>query len=169
MVSLKNRVLLTIKNSIKGYNLKTGGIMLPLKKLVVIFIALSVVVGCSSNVKVKQENEKSAIEAAQKWHALLETGNYGESWEQAADILKKAITQGQWDTTNTMVRSQLGMGMKRELQAVVYKEQLPGVPRGMYYILTFKVHFENSKSATETITMMKDEKGVWKCAGYFIK
>lgn len=125
--------------------------------------------GLCKQSKVSPEDEKTAIESAQNWCALLDTGDYGQSWEQAADFFKKAITKEKWDTTIASVRVKLGKIIKREIKTTTYKEQLPGVPQGMYYVLIFNTDFENGKNVTETVAMIKDEKGTWKSGGYFIK
>ncbi len=46
---------------------------------------------------------------------------------------------------------------------------MPGAPDGEYVIIQFESSFANKKSAVETVTPMKDENGVWRVSGYYIK
>jgi hypothetical protein len=46
---------------------------------------------------------------------------------------------------------------------------LPGAPDGEYVVYQYKTSYKNKKKAIETITPMKEEDGVWKVSGYYIK
>ena len=46
------------------------------------------------------EKEKAAAEAATVWLALVDLGQYGESWFQAASVFRNGVSKKQW--TNTM-------------------------------------------------------------------
>jgi len=50
-----------------------------------------------------------------------------------------------------------------------YMTSLPGAPDGEYVVIQYKTSFENKKDAVETVTPMKDEDGVWRVSGYYIK
>src|SRR5207237_7920509 len=52
--------------------------------------------------------EKSARSAADAWLALVDRGQYGESWDAAAAFFKGAISRSQWGETLKKVRGRLG-------------------------------------------------------------
>ncbi|MEW5724195.1 MAG: DUF4019 domain-containing protein, partial [Thermodesulfobacteriota bacterium] len=41
-------------------------------------------------------DEAAGLEAAQAWLALVDQGDYGRSWEEAAGFFKAAVKQDQW-------------------------------------------------------------------------
>lgn len=115
------------------------------------------------------EKETAAAAAAKTWLALIDSGQYGDSWEIAAAYFKSAITKERWQQTLTVVRKPLGKLVSRELSSKTYMQSLPGAPDGEYVVIQFATSFENKKSATETVTPMLDSDGSWRVSGYYIK
>ncbi|MFA6357972.1 MAG: DUF4019 domain-containing protein [Candidatus Omnitrophota bacterium] len=50
-----------------------------------------------------------------------------------------------------------------------YQKTIPAAPDEEYYILSFNTVFGNKASAIETVTVMKDQDGQWRLAGYFVR
>ena len=122
--------------------------------------------------KVLQKNSKSetaAIKSAKSWLALLDAERYPESWEQAAQVFKKAVTKEQWAKAMAGLKKAFGKNISRKLKSRHYYTSLPGAPDGKYVVIQFKSSFKNKKSAIETITPMLDKDGQWRVSGYFIK
>jgi len=61
-----------------------------LKNYIFIFSVFSLFV-LSSCKKGNPQAEKIAVEAANQWLNLIDNGEYGESWELAAGLFKKAL------------------------------------------------------------------------------
>jgi len=113
--------------------------------------------------------EKAAITASGAWLALVDEGNYAESWNQAAGLFKAAVTKEQWQNTLKAVRVPLGKVMARKLKSKQYTKTLPGAPDGEYVVIQYETTFENKKSAVETVTPMLDRDGKWRVSGYYIR
>lgn len=113
--------------------------------------------------------EDAAESAAESWLDLVDAGQYGESWEQAAALFKNAVSREQWEQAAKGVRGPLGELVSRKISSRKYTEELPGAPDGKYVVLQFDAVYENKASAVETVTPMLDEDGVWRVSGYFIK
>jgi hypothetical protein len=113
--------------------------------------------------------ETKAVEAAKSWLALVDAGDYGESWTQSADLFRKAVTPDKWEQALNASRKPFGDLVSREVKSTQYFTSLPGAPDGEYVVIQFTTSFENKKDAVETITPMKDPDGVWRVSGYFIK
>ena len=113
--------------------------------------------------------EQEAIASAETWLVLVDEGDYAKSWETAAEYFKKAVTQEQWEQSLQAVRAPLGALISREVRSATYATELPGAPDSEYVIIQFTTVFENKKSATETVTPMKEKDGYWKISGYYIK
>jgi hypothetical protein len=113
--------------------------------------------------------EKAAQQSAQSWLSLIDSEKYGQSWAEAASLFKQTVTQTQWESAVKAARGPLGKLQSRKLQSADYRRTLPGAPDGEYVVIQYASAFENKKSATETITPMKDKDGVWRVSGYYIK
>jgi len=123
----------------------------------------------SCSPKASEAETAQAVTAAQNWLALIDEGEYGESWEEAAVYFKNALSKEKWAQMLTAVRKPLGQLISRDLKSKTYKKSLPGAPDGEYVIIQFKTSFENKKSAVETITPMLDDDNEWRVSGYYIK
>jgi hypothetical protein len=109
-----------------------------------------------------------AANAAKAWVALVDAGNYAQSYSDASALLKARITQDQWAQSAKPVHDTLGAVVSREPAGVDMMKALPGAPDGEYAIVHFKTTFAKKADAKETVTMMMDG-GKWKSAGYFIQ
>lgn len=130
-------------------------------------VAILTAAGCSS--AGKPEAETAAIAAAKAWLALVDTEQYAESWDEAAQFFQGAVPKEQWVQTLQATRKPFGNNISRELESSTYRTSLPGAPDGEYVIIQFKASFTNKKSAIETITPMRDRDGKWRVSGYFMK
>ncbi len=116
-----------------------------------------------------EKAEKAAVASAGGWLSLVDEGKYSESWDQAAEYFRNAVTKEQWLATLKAVRSPLGKLVSRKLKAKQYTKSLPSAPDGEYVAIQYETQFENKKSAIETVTPMLDKDGKWRVSGYFIK
>lgn len=117
----------------------------------------------------KTPDEEAAQKSATAWLARVDEGEYAESWEQAAELFRGAVTKTDWAKSMNGSRKPLGRMVSRKLKSSTYAESLPGAPDGKYVVLSFDTSFENKKSAVETVTPMLDRDGTWRVSGYFIK
>jgi len=114
-------------------------------------------------------SQKAAGESARTWLALVDSGNYAESWNQASQFFKQQVTAAQWESAVKAARSPLGKLLARQQKSAQYTQTLPGAPDGEYVVIQYASAFENKKSATETVTPMKDKDGRWRVSGYYIR
>ncbi len=115
------------------------------------------------------EKENKALSAAQGWLALVDEGEYRQSWEEAAGYFKAEVKPGQWEQAMQSVRKPLGKLVSRTVTHTSYQTSLPGAPHGEYVVIQFSTSYENKTSAVETVTPMKDTDGKWRVSGYYIK
>lgn len=116
-----------------------------------------------------QKPEDLAQQSAESWLALVDSGKYAESWDEAAQLFKNAVSKEQWQQALKSVRGPLGRLQSRKLKSATYTKTLPGAPAGEYVVIQYDSSFESKKSALETITPMLDKDGKWRVSGYFIK
>jgi len=112
--------------------------------------------------------ESQALEAAKTWLLLVDSGDYGQSWENAAAYFKGAVKKTQWEQSAKAVREPLGSVVMRSLKSTTYATSLPGAPDGKYVVIQFSSSFKNKADATETVTPMLDKDGQWRVSGYYI-
>jgi hypothetical protein len=113
--------------------------------------------------------KEAALSAAEKWLAVVDKGNYSESWREAASYFRNAVTQEKWDQSLQAYRKPLGRLVSRKVASEAYETSLPGAPDGEYVVIRFETSFENKNQAVETVTPMLDKDGKWRVSGYFIK
>jgi len=140
-----------------------------MKKIFLSLLLAAVVVCTGAESADKSKAEQAALEAAKKWLALVDAGKYPESWEQAAQLFKGAVTKGKWIKAVETARKSFGKNISRKLKSKRYYAKLPGAPDGKYVVIQFQASFANKKSAIETITPMLDKDGKWRVSGYYIK
>lgn len=113
--------------------------------------------------------EKAAAKAAHAWLALIDSGKYTDSWTEAAQLFRGAVSKEQWAGQVKAARGPLGQVLKRTLVSGTYSRTLPGAPDGEYVVIQFETSFANRKNARETVTPMLDKDGTWRVSGYYIK
>jgi len=116
-----------------------------------------------------QAQETAAQTSAEQWLALVDAGNYPDSWKTSAALFQAAVTQDQWSQAVSAVRKPLGDLVARKLKSAQYTKTVPGAPDGEYVILQFDTSFANKKEAVETVTPKLETDGTWKVSGYYIK
>jgi hypothetical protein len=122
-----------------------------------------------SNVTDIPQAKAAAQKSAEQWLALVDVGNYAESWKTASAYFQSAVPQNQWEHTIAAVRGPLGDMVSRQLKSAQYTKSLPDALAGQYVVLQFDTSFANKKEAVETVTPRLDPDGQWKVSGYYIK
>jgi hypothetical protein len=115
------------------------------------------------------EAESEAVAAIEPWLALVDRGDYSQSWQSAAGLLRNAVDRRDFIKSLTESRKPLGAVKSRELLSKLYSTNLPDAPRGQYVVAQYKTSFANKPSAIETITPMLDKDKKWRVSGYCIK
>ena len=137
----------------------------PTVTILTLSMSLCFLQGAKSNPQASTE----AIAAAEVWLDLVDTGQYGASWDEAASYFKGVVSEEQWLSSMQAVRKPLGQTISRTLKSQQYSSSLPGVPDGEYVVIQFNTSFDHKASAVETVTPMKDQDGKWRVSGYYIK
>jgi hypothetical protein len=106
-----------------------------------------------------------AEQAARAWLALVDSGQYGESWDEAAGYFRNAVTRERWTEMLRAVRSPLGELESRDLGSTEHATTLPGAPDDDFVVLRFRTSFANKRSTIETVTPMLEETGTWRVSG----
>ena len=133
-------------------------------------MALAIVYSMIAPVAVAQDdNTQAAQQSAERWLAIVDKGDYADSYDEAASIFKLAITKADWVQKVRAARGPLGKLESRKLKHAQYETSLPGAPDGKYVVILYDTSLENKKSAVETVVPTLDKDGQWRVSGYFIR
>jgi hypothetical protein len=113
--------------------------------------------------------DPAPVAAAVQWLELMDRGNYGEGWEQAASYLQGIVMKDDLVKALKAVRTPLGAVISRRLRSAQTATSLPGMPDGIYVVIQYDTVFARKKKAIETITPMRESGGAWRVAGYYIR
>lgn len=133
------------------------------------FLVLTLLLAICSAVQAQQKAEQLAQQSSDAWLALIDSGKYADSWQEASQFFKAHVTKEQWQSALRGSRDPLGKMLSRKLKSATYTKTLPGVPDGEYVVIQYESSFEHKQSAVETVTPMLDKDGKWRISGYFIK
>lgn len=140
-----------------------------MRKIAIVAAVFALVLSAGISQAANTGKEKEATTAAEKWLALVDSGQYAESWRKAGAYFRNAVTEASWEQALRAVRTPLGRVVARKLKTVTYETALPGAPDGEYVVIRFETSFQNKRSSVETVTPMLDKDGRWRVSGYFIK
>ena len=138
-------------------------------KFVSAFLLLMLLPGICSTAQAQQKPEQVAKQSSDSWLGLVDSGKYGESWQEASQLFKAAVTKEQWQSALRGSSDPLGKMLSRKLKSATYTKTLPGAPDGEYVVIQYESSFEHKQSAVETVTPMLDKDGKWRVSGYFVK
>lgn len=114
------------------------------------------------------QTESEGGSAARAWLALVDSGQWDESWAESGTMFRAQLDSPKWTSMIEPVRQPLGPLVSRRLDNSDRSNALPGAPAGEYEVIRFRTSFENVKNAIETVTMVREDDG-WAVIGYFIK
>jgi adenosylcobinamide amidohydrolase len=111
---------------------------------------------------------KAARAAAENWLDLIDGGEerFDAAWLAASPLLRRNDTQEAWRASLREARSSLGGKKTRRRARSLDAGALPGLPRGEYMLVEYIGAFERQPEIFETLTLRKDEDGVWRVLRY---
>jgi hypothetical protein len=85
---------------------------------------------CTQNSKQDITNhtgdEQAAVQSAEKCLALVDEGKYGDSWDEAADVFKNAVSKDDWEEMLGKIRPPFGAVLERNVKTKSYETSVPG-------------------------------------------
>lgn len=99
------------------------------------------------------------------WLAIMDAGDYAQSWEAASEEFRSMVTQDEWVEKSEAIRGPLGTVISRKPTA---GQQTSGNPKTASCVVKFDTSFAGMADAAETITFAREKDGKWKVTGYLI-
>jgi hypothetical protein len=114
-------------------------------------IVVALLTGLLSVAMLMGEDKPEALaqKSAESWLALVDGGNYEDSWEQASAAFESQRTKEKWIGALQQARQPLGKMQSCRLASAQYSESLPKAPAGKYVAIRYQTAFEKISSATE--------------------
>lgn len=113
--------------------------------------------------------DQDAQAQAQRWLALLGQGEYGAAYDVAAPILQQATTPQKWHDLMSELAAKTGPAQGRKLVRGQAVKDLPGAPKGEYYLVLYSPGFAKQPLLLEQVALVKGADGRWRVAGYYLK
>ncbi len=133
-------------------------------------VALVIIFYPSLSRKPDQQRVDASSIAATSFFELVDQGRYEQSWDICSTYLKNEIPKDEWSKRLAAVRKVAGKLLDRKQKDYLYtKDPGANIPAGEYMIYHFAAKFENNDHLTETLTVMLENDGKWRIAGYFIE
>ena len=105
-------------------------------------------------------------QVAADWLKLIDRGAFLASWTSAAPLLQWQVSAKHWVSVMKSARRPFGKFIARELVLANQYANLPNVPIGDYWLITYQTTFERA-AARETVTFMKVG-NYWLPVGYYV-
>lgn len=110
-----------------------------------------------------------ASAAAREWLALIDAGTFEKSCEGASEHFRAVVPRESWLQSMSTLRGSTGKVLSREVDSARYTTRVPDGPAGAYVLFRFRTAFEGGRKVTETVSMVREVRGVWAADGYYIR
>ncbi len=146
-----------------------------MKKLVVLFGFLALLIGCSASFEGNgektvspgsKEQRMEVAKTADDFLVQLDAGAIDATWAQASPHLHKITSETMWTATLRTLRAGVGTFRSRTLKGAGFTDTIDGVPPGDYAAVAFDTEF-TAFTVEEKVVLHKDD-GRWKVVGYFL-
>ena len=134
-----------------------------------LLLSLSVLAALTGAAVASSERETAATNAVAPWLALVDSGQYAESWFQASSDFRNITSKEQWVDALKTVRAPLGKLVSRQLQSAKYTTTLPNSRPGEFVVIQYNTDYEKAPGMVETVVAVLEKNGTWKVTGYYIK
>jgi len=106
-----------------------------------------------------------AVVASQTWVALIDAGQYDESYAFGCGAMHDKVPQDRWAQVLKALRTPWGPVVSRKQISHIYKPNGYEGSGGEYMVITYDTSFQKLGAATEVV-VLKWDGGKWRGAGY---
>jgi hypothetical protein len=143
-----------------------------MRRRIVLLLAFAVLLGgfagCSGcNPHAEDINEATKMSDA--WVKLIDQGDYSDAWDQTGAQFKKMVGKDAWAKQIDPFRKSLGPLNTRTVESATYTDSIEGATPGKYVIIKYTSSFKRKPATLEEITAQKEDDGVWRSLGYYIR
>lgn len=133
----------------------------PMKKLLIILTL------CSLPAFAGPSGEDQAVASANAFVKLVDGGQFDKAYDAFSQFGQKAVPKDQFVALMKGVQEKIGTQTSRKLTTKKFVHELPGAPKGDYWVLDYETNFSKKGASVERVTSMLEGKS-WKVAGYVL-
>jgi hypothetical protein len=145
-----------------------------MKALLFALVPLAFVAAASAQTMMPAQRQ--ALNAAERWLEPVDKGRYADAWTMAAESFKAKVPKDQFREGIAGIRKDYGRLVSRSGEKMAFRGEAPGPDQpnaqakpGTEVSILFQARFAGNKLAQEELTMVLENDGVWRTAGYYIK
>lgn len=112
------------------------------------------------------KNKEDSAKAAQEWLAIVDKGNFADSWENGSVVMKLRIPKNTWVTLLEAMHKGKGNTIERKILEQRPAVDPKGLPQGEYMVIVYNTKFSNKADAKELVTLVLESSGQWKVLTY---
>lgn len=105
-----------------------------------------------------------AQEAAESWLTMIDSSEFGRSWDAATPSFRSGRTREQWISQATQAREQLQTLQSRQLRSSQLRDSTAQLPGGPVAVLQYVSRYNGGRTLEAIITTRPDS--IWRVAGY---
>ena len=120
--------------------------------------------------------QREALNAAERWLVPVDAQRYGDAWAMAAESFKAKVPRDTFRDGIAKIRKDYGKVDKRSGEKMAFRGDAPAPDQGdarakpgTEVAILFETVFAGRKQAQEEVTMVLEQDGIWRVAGYYIK
>ncbi|MBS2040064.1 DUF4019 domain-containing protein [bacterium] len=111
--------------------------------------------------------EAPALAAANDFVKLVDAAQFDKAYDAFSNFGQKAVGKEQFVTMMRDVQDKIGTQTSRKLKSKQFTHELPGAPKGDYWVFDYETNFSKKGPSVERVTSMLEGKA-WKVAGYVL-
>ncbi len=113
--------------------------------------------------------ERQALNSAERWLVPVDAGNSANAYAMTAAEFKGTVTREQWRDGMRDLRKPYGRVVLRKAEKLAYTTPDPKGEPGEKIVIMFSTKFVANKTAEEEVTLVRENDGLWRVTGYFIR
>jgi hypothetical protein len=106
--------------------------------------------------------------AALQWLKIVDSGEYGDSWQATSLRTKLTMQRGEWEELMKAIRKPLGNALSRKIAEQSPAKNPKNLAKGDYMMIVYTSTFANKSNATELVTLVKGDDGKWYILTYLV-
>lgn len=138
-------------------------------RFVLVLLAAGVLVGREPTVAqsgdAHMEAKQQAATAAASWLALVDAGDFDESWDEAAALFRRDRTQEEWEAAGRRLKEAVRSLSARTRTMQQYRSSLSQAPAAGPFVL-FKYRTPSEAGRFEEFLLVVQDDDTWAVAGY---
>jgi hypothetical protein len=141
----------------------------------VLFASLAFV-ACAASGQTMMPAQRQALNAAERWLVPIDSGRYADAWAMSAESFKAKVPKEKFRDGIAGIRKDYGKLVTRSGEKMAFRGEAPAPDQpgaqakpGTEVSILFDSKFAGNKQAQEEVTMVLENDGVWRTAGYYIK